>query len=494
MIDYHQFCQIKDLHHTDGLKAAQIAQTLSLDPKTVAYWLGQERFRTRQSSPRASKLDPFKPQILEMLEKYPYSAAQVWQRLREQGFEGGYSMVKAYVRRVRPKRQPAFLKLAFAPGECARVDWGSFGSVPVGQTSRRLSFFVMVLCYSRMMYVEFTVSQTMEHFLACHQHAFEAFGGVPHTVMVDNLKSAVLKRALGQAPVFNPKYAAFAEHYGFRIVPCNVGKGNEKGRVENGVGYVKKNLLAGLDIVDFNLLAPAAKHWLDTIANVRVHGETRKPPLELWQSEKPHLNPLPLNPFDIATVSRVRASRQFRITLDTNRYSVPAHLAGQAMTLKTYPDRLCLYHQNQLVARHQRSYDRHGDFEDPDHPKPLLEQRKKARDHQLFRRFLALSPQAEVYYRQLEQRRLNPHHHVRKIVALSEVYGQDAVARALNDAGDCGAFAADYIANLLEQRAHFTPEASPLHLTRREDLLDLHLQPPDLSLYQDPTPSDDNPN
>jgi hypothetical protein len=345
-----------------------------------------------------------------------------------------------------------------------------------------------------MMYVEFTVSQTMEHFLVCHQHAFEAFGGVPQTVMVDNLKSAVLKRALGQAPVFNPKYADFAKYNGFRIVPCNVGKGNEKGRVENGVGYVKKNLLAGLDIADFRRLAPAVRHWLDTVANVRIHGETRTQPVELWQREKPHLSPLPLHPFDIATVSQVRASRQFRITLDTNRYSVPAYLAGQAMTLKTYPDRLCLYYNHQLVARHPRSYDRHGDFEDPEHPKPLLEQRKKARDHQLFKRFLALSPQAEVYYRQLEQRRLNPHHHVRKIVALSDVYGPDAVARALNDAADCDAFAADYIANLLEQRAHFTPEASPLHLTRREDLLHLHLQPPDLSLYQDPTPSDDHPN
>lgn len=176
-----------------------------------------------------------------MLEKYPYSAAQVWQRLREQGFEGGYSMVKAYVGMVRPKPQPAFLKLAFAPGECAQVDWGSFGSVPVGQTSRRLSFLVMVLCYSRMMDVEFTVSQTLEHFLACHQHAFEFFGGVPQTVRVDHLKSAVLKRALGEAPVFNPKYADFAKHNGFRIVPCHVGKGNEKGRVENGGGYVKKN-------------------------------------------------------------------------------------------------------------------------------------------------------------------------------------------------------------------------------------------------------------
>ena len=135
----------------------------------------------------------------------PYSAAQGFQRLREQGFAGGYSIVKAYVRTVRPKRQPAFLKLACAPGECAQVDWGSFGSVPVGQTSRRLSFFVIVLCYSRMMYVECTVSQTMEHFLACHQPAVAFFGGIPKKVMVDNLTSAVLTRVLGEAPVFNPK-------------------------------------------------------------------------------------------------------------------------------------------------------------------------------------------------------------------------------------------------------------------------------------------------
>ena len=493
MIDYHRFCQIKDLHDQQGLNATQIAGVLALDPRTVAYWLRQERFRPRKSAPRTSKLDPFKPQIVQMLEKYPYSAAQVLQRLRAQGFAGGYSTVKAYVRTVRPTRQPAFLKLAFAPGECAQADWGSFGAVRVGQTSRRLSFFVMVLCYSRLMYVEFTVSQTMEHFLACHQHAFAFFGGVPHSVMVDNLKSAVLKRALGEAPVVNPKYADFAKHHGFRIVPCNVGKGNEKGRVENGVGYVKKNFLAGLEIADFSMLAPAATHWLDTVANVRVHGETRTPPVELWHSEKPSLHPLPLHPFDIATVSQVRASRQFRITLDTNRYSVPAHLAGQALTLKTYPDRLCLYHHNPLVARHPRSYDRHGDFEDPDHPKPLLAQRKKARDHQLFLRFLTLSPQAELYYRQLEQRRLNPQHHVRKIVALSDIYSPEAVARALADALEYGAFAADYIANLLEQRARFTPQESPLHLTRREDLLELHLQPPDLSVYQEPRPTSDQP-
>jgi transposase len=483
MITYHCFCQIKHLHDQQGLTAAQIARELALDPRTVAYWLAQEHFRPRQSSTRHSKLDPFKTAIVRMLEKYPYSAAQVFQHLREQGFGGGYSIVKAYVRTVRPRRQPAFLTLAFAPGECAQVDWGMFGTVPVGQTQRRLSFFVMVLCYSRMMYVEFTISQTMEHFLACHQHAFEFFGGIPTKVMVDNLKSAVLKRTLGEAPVFNPKYLDFAAHNGFRIVPCNVGKGNEKGRVENGVGYVKKNFLAGLELPDFSALNPAARQWLDTVANVRLHGETKDKPVQLWHKERPSLRPLPLHPFDIATVSQVRASRQFRITLETNRYSVPAHYAGHALTLKTYPDRLCIYLADQLIARHIRRYDRHQDIEDPDHPKPLLEQRKKARDHQLFRRFLALSPRAEAYYLKLEERRLNPHHHVRKIVALSDIYDPQAVARAMEDAFTYEAFSSEYIANLLEQRAQCTPEASALHLTRREDLLEVRLEPPDLSLY-----------
>jgi transposase len=371
MIDYHCFCQIKHLHAHQGLNASQIARELALDPRTVASWLAQDHFRPRTPQPHASTLDPFKAQIAHLLERYPSSAAQVFQRLREQGFDGGSSIVKASVRTVRPRRQPAFLTLAFAPGACAQVDWGAFGSVPVGQTSRRLSFFVIVLCSSRLMYVEFTVSQTMEHFLACHQHALEFFGGIPKKIMVDNLTSAVLQRVLGEAPVFNPKSLDFAAHHGLTIAPCHVGKGNEKGRVENGVGYVKKHFLAGLEIPDFSALNPAARQWLDTVAHGRLHSATREQPVQAWHTERPHLSPLPLHPFDIATVSQVRASRQLRMTLDTNHSSVPAHYAGQALTRKTSPDRRCMYHGDQLIARHLRRYERFQDVEDPDHPKPL---------------------------------------------------------------------------------------------------------------------------
>jgi transposase len=488
MIDFELFTTIKTYHEHKNLSPAQIARELGLDPRTVARWLAEKRFRPRKPANRPSKLDPFKDSIVRLLEAHPYTAIQIFHRLREEGFHGGYSILKDFVRKVRPKRAPAFLKLSFAPGECAQVDWGSHGSIRIGSSSRRLSFFVIVLCYSRMMYLEFTVSQSMEHFLACHQNAFAAFGGVPRRVMVDNLKAAVISRQIGQAPLLNPTYLDFANHYGFTIAPCGVRKAHEKGRVENAVGYVKRNFLAGLDLPPFAALNPAAQTWLETVANVRIHGETRRKPLEIFQEERPSLLPLPPHPYDIATLTQVRASTQFRITLETNRYSVPAEYAGASLTLKTYPDRLSIYQKDKLVARHPRSYDRHRDFEDPDHPRRLLAQRRKARDQKLFMRFLTLSAKAEDYFRELEKRRLNPRHHIQKIVALSEIYGTDPVARALEDAFLFQAFSCEYIANLLEQRARLVPEPGALHLTRREDLLEIEVDEPDLSIYQNDIP------
>src|SRR6185436_9264351 len=140
-------------------------------------------YRPRQGSKRSSKLDSFKGQITALLERHPYTAQQLLQQLRQQGYAGGYSILKEFVRQVRPVRKPAYLMLEFAPGECAQVDWGNFGSVAVGSTRRRLSFFVMVLCYSRMMYVEFTLSEGLEQFLSAHRHAFECFQGITSKVM-----------------------------------------------------------------------------------------------------------------------------------------------------------------------------------------------------------------------------------------------------------------------------------------------------------------------
>ena len=289
MIDYETFCKIHDCHDRQGLTIAQAARALGLHPQTVATWVTRSHYAPRRGRLRTSVLDPFKPRITRLLDTHPYSAQQILQRLREEGYGGGMTILRDYVRRIRPAKRPVYLKLHFAAGECAQVDWGAYGTVAVDNTRRRLSFFVMVLAFSRQMFVEFTVSQTMEHFLACHEHAFAALGGVPSKIMVDNLKSAVLQRLAGVAPVFNPRYLDFARHHGFAIEACNVARGNEKGRVESGVGYVKKNFLNGLEFTDFSTIQAAAQVWLDTIANVRIHGETQQRPVDLLAQERAHL-------------------------------------------------------------------------------------------------------------------------------------------------------------------------------------------------------------
>ena len=152
--------------------------------------------------------------------------------------------------------------------------------------------------------------------------------------------------------------------------------------------------------------------------------------------------------------------------------------------MKAYPDRICLYHEEKLIARHTRSYDRNRDFEDPDHTKALLAKRRKANVQAAYKRFLALSARAEEYYNALAAKRLNPTAHVQKIVALSEIYGADKVGRAMEDAFVFQAFSSEYIANLLEQRSRTAKEPGALHLTRRADLLELDVEPPDMSIYQ----------
>jgi len=484
MINYETFCKIQHYANDRQLKPRQIAKALGLDRRTVTYWIKEKQYRPAKSRQSISVLDPYKDHILAWLEQHDFSAQQIYQKLQAIGFEGKYGIVLNFVNKVRPKRSPAFLSLVFAPGECAQVDWGEYDSISVGNTRRKLSFFAMVLCHSRLLYVEFCVSKTMEHFLGAHQRAFEFIGGVPKTIMVDNLKSAVIRRIIGEAPVFNPKYLAFAKHYGFTIKACGIAKGNEKGRVENAVGYIKKNFLKGLDLKQFAPLNSAAHEWMNNIANKRLHGTTKKvPQAEFSTIERQALQSLPGLPFDIGTITAHRVTKQFRVHFDSNRYSVPARYASQRVIVKAYPDRLVIYDQDQCIAEHPRSFDRHQDFEHPDHPKSLLQYRRQARDQKIYQRFIELSPNAYRYYQQLELRRVDTAHHIRQIVALSEVYGADAAGRTIEDALELQVYSSDYILNILSQRQRIKAEPGPLHLTRRQDLLEITLKQPDLTLY-----------
>lgn len=485
MIDFHHYQQIHHLHTQEHLSLSQIAERLDLHPETVSHWIKRPRFERRQMPPRPSKLDPFRPDIARWLEQHPYTARQIWQRLRQQGYTGQYSIVSELVHKLRPSPAKAFLSLQFLPGQCAQLDWGHAGWMPVGSTRRRVSFLVLVFCHSRKMYVEFTLGQSMEQFLSAQQNALIFLGGVTTEMMVDNCKTAVLNHPLGGPVTLHPRYVDFAQHYGFTIKPCTPRQPQQKGRVESAVAYIKGNFLRGLELHSLESLNAQARHWLNNVANVRQHAHTRRTPDELFLEEIPKLRPLNLSQYEACNYLAVGVNNRARVVFETNRYSVPPAHANRPLTLKLYPDRLVFYNDhNQQVATHVRCYDRHQDCEQPEHVEALLAQRRQGRRQQQWVRFMNLSPVSEAYYQALEQRRENPRQHLLKIVALSEHHGVEATARALQDAFELQVFGSEYIANILTQRARHEVTPGALHLTRASDQLELELPPPDLSVYE----------
>lgn len=483
MIDPHLFYEIKRLFLQERLNAAQIASHMNLDARTVSKYLQMDKYTPRQKQKRVSKLDPFKGEIVRLLHLYPYSAEQIFQRMLEAGFEGRRTIVKDFVAEIRPARIQARLSVHYDKGECAQVDWGSFGVISTGSTNRKLSFFTMILGYSRMLFVHFTVLETMEQFLECLRRGLEFFGGVPRKIVIDNLKTGVLSHQRGQPPVFHPRFQEMGDHYGFKPVACNPRSPQEKGMVEKAVSFVKGNFLNGHEYPTLDILQSAAGSWLNSTANVRVHSVTGKKPVDLLEVEKPYLTVLNLIPYDTSVLENMRASCQFRVTLDTNRYSVPWRLAGRAVKVKRTMDTISIFHEDKLVARHARSYDRRRDFEDPDHVKDLLLRRKKAQNNKLLTRFLSLHLCAEEYYRQLCRVRGHAMIHIRKIMALHDRYGTDNVAQALQTALHFSAYSSDYIHHLLTMSERSSPEPGPLHLTTPGDALELDVEPPDLNQY-----------
>lgn len=485
MIDFETFHRLRHLADQEHLTPEQIAAKTGLNVKTVRKWLEKPRYEPRRTAgKRAGKLDPHKELIVAWLEKHPYSGEQIFQRLtRECGYTGGRSILHDYIGKVRPVRREAFLKLAFEPGDCLQIDWGTHGVLPIGGALRKLHYFAAVLCHSRLLYVEFFLSQSMECFLAAHRHALEFFGTSPRRVMHDNMKTAVLERRPGEPPKFHPRYLDFAAHYGIKPVACNVRRGNEKGRVENAIGYLQKNFLNGLEISSFEALNLEARRWMEQVANVRLHREAGKRPCDLFVEEKPLLQPLPLAGYDIAVSRRVRASNRCQVSFEANRYSVPFAHAGALLELRVEPRILSFYRHDKLIAQHPRCYGRARDIDNPDHTSHLLKERKRGEDAALLARFLALSPKAEAYFGVLRQRDLHALGHARRILLLAQTHGRDTVAAALEEALEMGAYGSDYLQNLLEHRRALAPLLGELHLTRGAELLEIELPPPDCSRY-----------
>lgn len=491
MITYHQFHQIKSLQE-NGQSAGQIASQVGITEKTARLWMSREHYQPScPAKPLPGKLDPYKGRIAELIAQFNgYTAQQIFQKLlKEESYEGGYTLVKEYVRKIRPPKRRVYDSLIFAPGEAAQVDFGECGLTEVGNTRRKLYVFVMVLGYSRLMFIEFILHQNLECFLSSHRHAFEAFGGVSATVIVDRAKCAILGDDRFGKPIPNPRYDDFRRYYGFKIRACAKRSPQEKGRVESGVGFVKKNFINGRPVGPFVQVAEDGSVWCDQIANRRIHRTTHRRPIELYEElEKSAMQALPPLPYDCSIVEDKRVDKQACFHFDGNRYSVPPKYAPGKVTVHSLPDRLAVYGDGKMIARHQRCYEKRAEpIIDPEHRIQLNLRRKRSNDRKLVQRFLALGQAALTYYQGLQQRSINELSHVRKILALAEYHDRASLLDALQDAAYHQAYSAEYIANILQFRTHLQ-EASPLQLFRNKHLLDLDFTEPGLDAYEQKLP------
>lgn len=489
-MDAELWATIRRLFGVEKLSRNAIARQLGIHRATVAkaLQLGSGFIQEKRGrKPRSSKLDPYKAYLENRLKQYPkLSGTKLLTELRTLGYTGGHSILREYLSQIRPAIRETFFRIETLPGEFAQVDWANCGTIRIGNALRKLSCFVMVLSYSRMLYLEFTLSQCFEDFIACHINAFKFFQGVTKKCLYDNLKAVCLYRS-GSDVRFNPKFMEFVGLYGFEPVLCNVGRGNEKGKVESQIKYIRLNFLAGREITSWPGLQIEACDWRDNVANIRIHGTTREKPILRWELEKPHLLPLPDAVFDASIIRPVKATSQALVRFDGNAYSVPHQWAYKNLTLKATTYQIKIWDTAKLLATHDRSYERGVVVENPQHYEGLLAIKKEALAAKTKDAFLILGKEAEQYLQGLIETELNIPHHIAKIMEYVHLYGKTEVLGALEHALRFKAFGAPYIHNIILQKraSRGLTKPQPIVIARKPEWTKLAVEEPDLSLYDD---------
>jgi transposase len=320
--------------------------------------LVEETLPTKQPPQNISTVEPYR-EIVEKLVKQKVEAKAIYHRLEERGFEGSYSAVYRFVRRIKDQHPEATVRVERPPGEEAQVDFGYAGMMidPESGKRRRTWAFVMTLSWSRHQYIEFVFDQKIETWLRCHRNAFSFFEGVPQRVVIDNLKAAIVK-AIRDDPQVQRSYQECALHYSFLIAPCQVGKPEHKGKVEQGgVHYVKRNFLGGREPTTVTQANRDVLVWCNTTAGLRTHGTTKEQPLKRFEEiEKERLQPLPDTPYDMAVWKQLKLGRDCYIEFDKSYYSAPHRLVGQMLRVCGGLQQVRIFDQDyHLLATHERA-------------------------------------------------------------------------------------------------------------------------------------------
>lgn len=340
--------------NSQGLNLSEIARKTGHDRKTVRKYLRRKTAPEPQKrSTRPSKLDPYKLYILKKLNEGPYTAARLFREIKEMGFNGGETIVKDFVRKVRPEQGvPAVLRYETKPGVQAQVDWGELGTVEIDGKIKKLYCFNMILGYSRMRYVEFTLSIDTSTLIQCHLNAFQYFGGCTQEVLYDNMKQVVIRRALKSSDSeWNAQFEDFFKHYGFIPRLCRPYRPQTKGKIENTVGYVKRDFFLGGEFSSLENLNVQVLEWLKRV-NSSVHGTTHEIPLERFKVE--NLVPLDQVPaYKVVKKETRKVSRDCYVSYLGNKYSVPYKFAGRTVELRISEGMFQVYVDRESICEHE---------------------------------------------------------------------------------------------------------------------------------------------
>ncbi len=345
---------IKDMYR-NGSTVSDIARVTGHSRRTIRAVLTGPVDRPRQRRKgRVKKLDPFVPYLERRIGEGVLNCRKLLDEIQKQGYQGSWSTLKAFVKPYREvRRRQATVRFETEPGEQAQVDWAYFGFIEHHGRRRRLYAFLMTLSWSRCLYVEFTVSANLAWWLRCHVHAFHYFGGVPRVVLHDNLKTAVAGRDGDGKVHWNRRYLDFADYYGFKPQACQPYRAQTKGKVESAVRYVRGNFWVGLFFGDLDDLNHQRLEWLDTTANLRVHGTTGEVPFDRLLKEG--LLPLGDKPdYDTSLIDFRRSTNDCLVSYDGNYYSVPSDYARKLVQVKETEERelIILDERDNEIGRH----------------------------------------------------------------------------------------------------------------------------------------------
>src|SRR5215510_11589711 len=433
MISKEQIARIRRLFFAEHWKVGTIAADLGLHPDTIKRALGTDLFKSR--NPRHSTLDPFLDFIEQTLKQHPrLRATRLFEMLRDRGYKGSVRQLRRFVQHLRPNSKEAFLRLSVLPGEQAQADWACFGQVSIGRARRRLSCFVITLSYSRALYLEFFLDQSLESLLRAHVNAFSDWGSVPRNILYDNMKAVVLDR-FGDAIRFQPRLLELCGHYHFAARPCHPGRGNEKGRVERVIRYIRDSFFAARSFTTLEDFNRQALEWRDRIAHQRPWpGDLSRTVGAVFQEEQPRLLPLPAHGFETDLIKNVRSNKTIYVRFDLNDYSIPQACLGRPLTLVASQTTVRILDGPVEVARHRRSYDCRQCIEDPAHIAAIVEQKRKAFGATAVSRLKHAAPEIERFLTAAFERGQSVARQTRRLLELLDDYGAKEFSAAINEA------------------------------------------------------------